>query len=214
MTRPIVFIGDSINRRGAARILRAAGAVRPLERCASSPGRRQTGAQHGDHRLIRAGRPAWPALGSRCAEPRSRTLLSGLVGINVHLGAATTNADPTYTSEPSRRRTRAPPRPSADPRLAPRMILVEPFVLAVTAEQALRLPDWMLTGAGVAKLAAEFGAGFVPPLHHSTLLTRPRSMAPDERSFCRSTPAEDACIRRRWASELSAGPGSARRGPL
>lgn len=159
MTRPIVFIGDSITdagRRddpdhlgdGYVRLVRDALAAR------------------GDARpIINTG-----VSGDRAVDLRRRwqqdalendpELLSVYVGINEtwrryddHDATPTESFENTYRSLLT----------DAQDRLAPRMILVEPFVLPVTSEQGhWGAEDLDAKRAVVAKLAAEFGAAFVP----------------------------------------------------
>ena len=159
MTRPLVFIGDSI----------------------TDAGRREDpeGLGHGYVRLVRDALAARgdtrPVLntgisGDRAVDLRRRweadalsldpELLSVYVGIN-DTWRRYDNDDPT-TAEAFETTYRSLLAEAQD-RLAPRMILVEPFVLPVTAEQEhWGDADLDAKRAVVAKLATEFGAGFVP----------------------------------------------------
>jgi len=160
MTRPIVFIGDSI----------------------TDAGRREDPDGHLGHGYVRLVSEALAARGDarpivntgiggdRAVDLRARweqdalahdpELLSVYVGINdtwrrYDAGSATTADayEDTYRSLLT----------EAQDRLAPRMILVEPFVLPVTAEQERwGAEDLDAKRAVVAKLASEFGAAFVP----------------------------------------------------
>ena len=160
MTRPIVFIGDSI----------------------TDAGRRDDPDRHLGHGYVRLVRDALAARGDarpivntgisgdRAVDLRARwdrdalahdpELLSVYVGVN-DTWRRYDNGDPT-TAEDFESTYRAL-LAEAQERLAPRMILVEPFVLPVTAEQEDWGPDDLdAKRAVVAKLAAEFGAAFVP----------------------------------------------------
>ena len=159
MTRPLVFIGDSI----------------------TDAGRREDpdGIGHGYVRLVRdalvARGDTRPVLntgisGDRAVDLRARwerdalahdpELLSVYVGIN-DTWRRYDNGDPT-TAEAFESTYRSLLAEAQD-RLAPRMLLVEPFVLPVTAEQEhWGDEDLDAKRAVVAKLAAEFGAAFVP----------------------------------------------------
>ena len=159
MTRPLVFIGDSITdagRRedpdgighGYVRLVRdalvARGDTRPVVNTGVS----------GDRAVDLSRR--WEA-DALSLDPQ---LLSVYVGIN-DTWRRYDNDDPTTAEDfESTYRTLLA---EAQDRLAPRMILVEPFVLPVTAEQEhWGDEDLDAKRAVVAKLAAEFGAAFVP----------------------------------------------------
>ncbi|MEO6116972.1 MAG: SGNH/GDSL hydrolase family protein [Pseudolysinimonas sp.] len=159
MTRPIVFIGDSITdagRRDEPDHL-GHGYVRPV---------RDALAARGDTRpIVNTG-----ISGDRAVDLRARwekdalahdpELLSVYVGVN-DTWRRYDNDDPTSAEEFER--TYRSLLAEAQDRLAPRMILVEPFVLPVTAEQAnWGAEDLDAKRAVVAKLAVEFGAAFVP----------------------------------------------------
>jgi lysophospholipase L1-like esterase len=159
MTRPLVFIGDSITdagRRddpdrlgdGYVRLVRDALAAR------------------GDLRpVINTG-----ISGNRVADLRARweqdalahdpELLSVYVGVN-DTWRRYDDDDPT--SAEAFETTYRSLLIDAQERVAPRLILVEPFVLPVTAEQARwGVEDLDAKRAVVAKLAGEFGAALVP----------------------------------------------------
>ena len=159
MTRPLVFIGDSITdagRRedpdrighGYVRLVRdalvARGDTRPVVNTGVS----------GDRAVDLSRR--WEA-DALSLDPQ---LLSVYVGIN-DTWRRYDNDDPTTAEDfESTYRTLLA---EAQDRLAPRMILVEPFVLPVTPEQEhWGDEDLDAKRAVVAKLAAEFGAAFVP----------------------------------------------------
>jgi len=160
MTRPIVFIGDSI----------------------TDAGRRDDPDGHLGHgyvRLVRdalAGRgDARPIVntgisGDRAVDLRARwerdalahdpELLSVYVGVNDTWRRYDAD-DPTSAGQFER--TYRALLTEAQDRGAPRLILVEPFVLPVTAEQdRWGAEDLDAKRAVVAHLAAEFGAAFVP----------------------------------------------------
>ena len=160
MTRPIVFIGDSI----------------------TDAGRREDPDRHLGHGYVRLVSDALAARGDarpivntgisgdRAVDLRARwerdaldhdpELLSVYVGIN-DTWRRYDNDDPTTADEFAA--TYWTLLDDAQERLAPRMILVEPFVLPVTAEQEhWGAEDLDAKRAVVAKLAAEFGAAFVP----------------------------------------------------
>ena len=159
MARPIVFIGDSITDAGrredpqhlghgyvrlVADALAARGDTRPIVNTGIS----------GDRAVDLRARWEQDAL------EHDPELLSVYVGINdtwrrYDAGDPTTVEafEATYRSLLT----------EAQDRLAPRMILVEPFVLPVTADQERwGSEDLDAKRAVVAKLAAEFGAAFVP----------------------------------------------------
>ncbi len=159
MTRPIVFIGDSITDAGRredpghlghgyvrliGESLAARGDDRPLVNTGIS----------GDRAVDLAAR--W----ERDALAHDPGLLSVYVGINdtwrrYDAGDSTTAEafETTYRSLLT----------EAQERSAPQMILVEPFVLPVDAEQERwGAEDLDAKRAAVARLAAEFGAAFVP----------------------------------------------------
>ena len=160
MTRPIVFIGDSI----------------------TDAGRRDDPDRHLGHGYVRLVTEALAARGdarptvnagisgNRAVDLRARwepdalaldpELLSVYVGVN-DTWRRYDNDDPT-TAEAFETTYRSLLAEAQD-RLAPRMILVEPFVLPVTAEQEhWGEEDLDAKRAVVAKLAADFGAAFVP----------------------------------------------------
>ncbi|HEU0206091.1 MAG TPA: SGNH/GDSL hydrolase family protein [Pseudolysinimonas sp.] len=160
MTRPIVFIGDSI----------------------TDAGRRDDPDGHLGHGYVRLVRDALAARGD--ARPIVNTGISGDRAIDLHArwdGDALAH-DPELLSvyvgvnDTWRRYDNHDPTPveqfeatyrsmlaEAQDRLTPRMILVEPFVLPVTAEQERwGAEDLDAKRAAVAELAAEFGAAFVP----------------------------------------------------
>lgn len=159
MTRPIVFIGDSITDAGrredpeqlghgyvrlVADALAVRGDARPIVNTGIS----------GDRAADLAAR--W----NRDALAHDPELLSVYVGVNDTWRRYDAN-DPT-TAEAFETTYRSL-LTDAQERLAPRMILVEPFVLPVTAEQQRwGAEDLDAKRAVVAKLAAEFGAAFVP----------------------------------------------------
>jgi lysophospholipase L1-like esterase len=160
MTRPIVFIGDSI----------------------TDAGRREDPDRHLGHGYVRLVSEALAARGDdrpivntgisgdRAVDLRARwerdalahdpELLSVYVGVN-DTWRRYDAGDPTPVErfESTYRSLLA----EAQDRLAPRMILVEPFVLPVTAEQTRwGVDDLDAKRAVVAELAADFGAAFVP----------------------------------------------------
>ena len=160
MTRPIVFIGDSI----------------------TDAGRREDADGHLGHGYVRLVSAALAARGDarpiintgisgdRAVDLRARwerdalahdpELLSVYVGVNDTWRRYDAN-DPT-TAEAFETTYRSL-LTDAQERLAPRMILVEPFVLPVTSEQERwGTEDLDAKRAVVAQLAAEFGAAFVP----------------------------------------------------
>jgi lysophospholipase L1-like esterase len=159
MTRPIVFIGDSI----------------------TDAGRREDPDHlgHGYVRLVRDSLAARGDLrpvintgisGNRAVDLRARweqdalahdpELLSVYVGINDTWRRYDANAPTSAEAFESTYRSLLT---EAQERLAPRMILVEPFVLPVTAEQARwGVEDLDAKRAVVVRLAGEFGAAFVP----------------------------------------------------
>jgi lysophospholipase L1-like esterase len=159
MTRPIVFIGDSITDAGrrddpdhlgdgyvrrVVDALAARGDARPVINTGIS----------GDRAVDLERR--WEA-DALALDPQ---LLSIYVGIN-DTWRRYDAGDPTSTEafEASYRSLLT----SAQERLSPRMILVEPFVLPVTSEQERwGADDLDAKRAVVAELAAEFGAAFVP----------------------------------------------------
>jgi lysophospholipase L1-like esterase len=160
MVRPIVFIGDSITDAGrrddpdrhlghgyvrlAADALAARGDTRPIVNTGIS----------GDRVVDLRARWEQDAL-----EPDPE-LLSVYVGVN-DTWRRFDDDDPT-SAEAFEADYRAIVS-AAQARLAPRMILVEPFVLPVTSEQGRwGAEDLDAKRAIVAKLAAEFGAAFVP----------------------------------------------------
>ena len=160
MTRPIVFIGDSITDAGrredpdrhlghgyvrlVSAALAARGDTRPIINTGIS----------GDRAVDLRARWARDALAH---DPE---LLSVYVGVNdtwrrydAHDPTSAEAFEGTYRSILT----------EAQERLAPRMILVEPFVLPVTTEQERwGAEDLDAKRAVVAKLAGEFGAAFVP----------------------------------------------------
>lgn len=159
MTRSIVFIGDSITDAGrrddpdhlgdgyvrlVSRALAARGDTRPIVNTGISGNRAVD---------LRA---RW----ERDALAHDPQLLSVYVGVNDTWRRYDAD-DPTPVDafESTYRSLLA----EAQERLAPRMILVEPFVLPVTSEQD-RWGTEDLDGkrAVVGRLAAEFGAAFVP----------------------------------------------------
>jgi lysophospholipase L1-like esterase len=159
MARPIVFIGDSITdagRRedpehlgtGYVRLvvseLAARGDARPVINTGIS----------GDRAVDLRDRWDVDAL------DRDPELLSVYVGIN-DTWRRYDNADSTTADEFAA--TYWTLLDDAQERLAPRMILIEPFVLPVTAEQERwGAEDLDAKRAVVAQLAIEFGAAFVP----------------------------------------------------
>jgi len=159
MTRPIVFIGDSITdagRRDDPDQL-GHGYVRLVSEALAARG--------DDRPIVNTG-----ISGDRAADLRARwerdalahdpELLSVYVGVN-DTWRRYDAGDPTPVEafESTYRSLLA----EAQDRLAPRMILVEPFVLPVTAEQERwGAEDLDAKRAVVARLAAEFGAAFVP----------------------------------------------------
>ncbi len=160
MTRPIVFIGDSITDSGrrddpdrhlghgyvrlVAHALAARGDTRPIVNTGIS----------GDRAVDLRAR--W----QRDALAHDPELLSVYVGVN-DTWRRYDRDDPT-TAEAFESTYRAL-LVEAQERLAPRMILVEPFVLPVTAEQEhWGEADLDAKRDVVARLAAEFGAAFVP----------------------------------------------------
>ena len=160
MTRPIVFIGDSITDAGrredpdrhlghgyvrlVADALAARGDMRPIVNTGIS----------GDRAVDLRAR--W----ERDALEHDPELLSIYVGVN-DTWRRYDAGDPT-TAEAFEATYRSLLTEAQD-RLAPRTILVEPFVLPVTAEQERwGTEDLDAKRAVVAKLAAEFGAAFVP----------------------------------------------------
>ncbi|HEY4151774.1 MAG TPA: SGNH/GDSL hydrolase family protein [Pseudolysinimonas sp.] len=159
MTRPLVLIGDSITDAGRREDPDhlGHGYVRLV---------RDALAERGDQRpVINTG-----ISGNRAVDLRGRweqdalahdpELLSVYVGIN-DTWRRYDDDDPT--SAEAFEATYRSLLTEAQERLAPRMILVEPFVLPVTAEQARwGVEDLDAKRAVVTKLAAEFGAAFVP----------------------------------------------------
>ena len=160
MTRPIVFIGDSITDAGrredpdrhlghgyvrlVAEALAARGDARPIVNTGIS----------GDRAV--ALRRRW----ERDAIAHDPGLLSVYVGIN-DTWRRYDSDDPT--SAEAFEVTYRSLLTDAQERLAPRMILVEPFVVPVRAEQERwGTEDLDAKRAIVATLAAEFGAAFVP----------------------------------------------------
>ncbi|MEO6534189.1 MAG: SGNH/GDSL hydrolase family protein [Pseudolysinimonas sp.] len=160
MTHPIVFIGDSI----------------------TDAGRREDADRHLGHGYVRLVADALAARGDarpiintgisgdRAVDLRARweqdalahepELLSIYVGVN-DTWRRYDASDPT-TAEAFENTYRSLLAEAQD-RLAPRMILVEPFVLPVTAEQdRWGVDDLDAKRAVVARLAAEYGAAFVP----------------------------------------------------
>jgi lysophospholipase L1-like esterase len=160
MTRPIVFIGDSI----------------------TDAGRRDDPDRHLGHGYVRLVSEALAARGdtrpivntgvsgNRAADLRARwerdalahdpELLSVYVGVN-DTWRRYDSGDPT-TAEAFEQSYHSLLRDAQD-RLAPRMILIEPFVLPVTAGQdRWGAEDLDAKRAVVAKLADEFGAAFIP----------------------------------------------------
>jgi acyl-CoA thioesterase-1 len=160
MTRPIVFIGDSI----------------------TDAGRREDPDRHLGHGYVRLVSDALALRGDtrpivntgisgdRAADLRARweqdafahdpELLSVYVGVN-DTWRRYDSADPT--SAEAFEATYRSLLSEAQERLAPQMIIIEPFVLPVTSEQARwGEEDLDAKRAVVAKLAAEFGAAFVP----------------------------------------------------
>jgi len=159
MTRPIVFIGDSITDAGrrddpdhlghgyvrlVSEALAARGDTRPIVNTGIS-GNRAVDLQ-----------ARWES----DALAHDPELLSVYVGVN-DTWRRYDNGDPTST-ESFEQTYRSLLRLAQD-RLAPRMILVEPFVLPVTAEQdRWGAEDLDAKRAVVANLATEFGAAFIP----------------------------------------------------
>ena len=159
MTRPVLFIGDSITDAGrredpehlgtgyvrlVAAALAARGDARPVINTGIS----------GDRAVDLRDRWEVDAL------DRDPELLSVYVGIN-DTWRRYDSADPTTADEFAA--TYWTLLDDAQERLAPRMILIEPFVLPVTAEQQRwGAEDLDAKRAVVAQLAAEFGAAFVP----------------------------------------------------
>ena len=159
MTRPFVFIGDSVTdagRRDDPEHL-GSGYVRLIAEALAA---------RGDARpVINTG-----ISGDRAVDLRARwetdaldldpEVLSVYVGIN-DTWRRYDSGDPTTADEFAA--TYWTLLDDAQERLAPRMILVEPFVLPVTAEQERwGAEDLDAKRAVVAQLAAEFGAVFVP----------------------------------------------------
>jgi acyl-CoA thioesterase I len=154
MTRPVIFIGDSVTdcgRRDDAPGFLGDGYVRMIaERLP-------------DRRVINVG-----INGNRVVDLRDRwhidvteqnpDVLSVLVGINDTWRRYDEN-DPTSAAafEADYRAILEQTVP-----LAPKLILVEPFVLPVTEEQEHWHDDLDEKRAVVARLASEFGAEFVP----------------------------------------------------
>lgn len=159
MTRPIVFIGDSITD---------AGRREDPDHLGDGYVRRVSAAlaERGDVRpIVNAG-----ISGDRAVDLRARweqdalahdpELLSVYVGVN-DTWRRYDSGDPTPVGEFER--TYRSLLDDAQSRLAPRMILVEPFVLPVTSEQdRWGAEDLDAKRAVVARLASEFGAAFVP----------------------------------------------------
>lgn len=159
MTRPIVFIGDSITDAGrrddpdhlghgyvrlVSEALAARGDTRPIVNTGIS-----------GNRVVDL-RARW----ERDALAHDPELLSVYVGVN-DTWRRYDSGDPT-TADAFEQSYRSILREAQD-RLAPRMILVEPFVLPVTAEQERwGAEDLDAKRAVVATLAAEFGAAFIP----------------------------------------------------
>jgi lysophospholipase L1-like esterase len=160
MTRPIVFIGDSITDAGrredldghlghgyvrlVAEALAARGDARPIVNTGIS----------GDRAVDLRAR--W----ERDALAHDPELLSVYVGVNDTWRRYDAD-DPTPVEQFEA--TYRSILSEAQERLTPRMILVEPFVLPVTAGQDRWGPDDLdAKRAVVANLAAEFGAAFVP----------------------------------------------------
>ena len=160
MTRPIVLIGDSITDAGrredpdrhlgqgyvrlVSEALAARGDARPIINTGIS----------GDRAVDLLARWEQDALAH---EPE---LLSVYVGVN-DTWRRYDSDDPTSAEDFEK--TYRSLLAEAEDRLAPRMILVEPFILPVKAEQDAYGPeDLDAKRAVVAKLAAEFGAAFVP----------------------------------------------------
>ncbi|HEY4225346.1 MAG TPA: SGNH/GDSL hydrolase family protein [Pseudolysinimonas sp.] len=159
MTRPIVFIGDSITDAGRredpdrlghgyvrliAEALASRGDVRPVINTGIS----------GDRAVDLRGRWETDAL------DHDPELLSVYVGVN-DTWRRYDSDDPTTADDFAA--TYWTLLDDAQERLAPRMILVEPFVLPVTAEQQRwGAEDLDAKRAVVAQLAVEFGAAFVP----------------------------------------------------
>ncbi len=159
MTRPLLLIGDSITDAGrredpdglghgyvrlVAKALAARGDARPVINTGIS----------GDRAVDLRGRWETDAL------DHDPELLSVYVGIN-DTWRRYDSEDPTTADEFAA--TYWTLLDDAQERLAPRMILVEPFVLPVTAEQQRwSMEDLDAKRAVVAQLAVEFGAAFVP----------------------------------------------------
>ena len=159
MTRPIVFIGDSITDAGrredpdhlghgyvrlVSEALAARGDTRPIVNTGISGNRAVD---------LRA---RW----ERDALAHDPELLSVYVGVN-DTWRRYDSGDPT-TADAFEQSYRSILRDAQD-RLAPRMILVEPFVLPVTAEQERwGAEDLDAKRAVVVQLAEEFGAAFIP----------------------------------------------------
>ena len=159
MTRPIVFIGDSITDAGrrddpghlghgyvrlVSEALAARGDTRPIVNTGIS-GNRAVDLQ-----------ARWES----DALAHDPELLSVYVGVN-DTWRRYDSGDPT-TTDAFEQTYRSLLRDAQD-RLAPRMILVEPFVLPVTAEQdRWGAEDLDAKRSVVANLAAEFGAAFIP----------------------------------------------------
>jgi len=159
MTRPIVFIGDSITDAGrrddpdhlghgyvrlVSEALAARGDTRPIVNTGIS----------GDRAADLRAR--W----ERDALAHDPELLSVYVGVN-DTWRRYDSGDPT-TADAFEQSYRSILRDAQD-RLAPRMILIEPFVLPVTAEQdRWGVEDLDAKRAVVASLAEEFGAAFIP----------------------------------------------------
>jgi len=160
MPRPIVFIGDSITDAGrredadghlghgyvrlVSAALAARGDARPIVNTGIS----------GDRAVDLRAR--W----ERDAMAHDPELLSVYVGVN-DTWRRYDAGDPTPVErfESTYRALLA----EAQDRLAPRMILIEPFVLPVTSEQdRWGAEDLDAKRHVVAQLAAEFGAAFVP----------------------------------------------------
>ena len=160
MTRSIVFIGDSITDAGrredadghlghgyvrlVAAALAARGDARPIVNTGIS----------GDRAVDLRARWEQDALAH---DPE---LLSVYVGVN-DTWRRYDSGDPTTADDFES--TYRSLLVEAQERLTPRMILVEPFVLPVTSEQEhWGAEDLDAKRSIVAKLAAEFGAAFVP----------------------------------------------------
>jgi lysophospholipase L1-like esterase len=153
--RPILFIGDSITdcgRRDDAPDYLGDGFVRLV--AARIPDRRVINAGIGGNRVVDL-RDRWRI----DALEQNPELLTVYVGIN-DTWRRYDSHDPTSAAafEADYRAILE----EANESVSPRLVLVEPFVAPVTEEQQRWHEDLDEKRAAVARLAAEFGAAFVP----------------------------------------------------